>query len=38
MKFKSNGGISTWRSMVRNAYLIMCPWDGNLNAVLVPAM
>ena len=23
MKFKSNGGIATWGSMVRDAYLIM---------------
>ena len=38
MKFKGNGGIATWHSMVRNAYLIMCLLDGNLNAVMVPAM
>lgn len=37
MQFKSNEGITTWDSMVKNAYMTICPLNRNINTVKVPA-
>lgn len=38
MKFKWDGGTSTWSNMIRDACLIICPLNKNLHAVEIPAM